>query len=210
MTIEENLILLQNTKEAIYTAIESMGGTISSSTPFSGYADAIMSIPQSEQDPCVEDPCSSPDCPDYDAEACGGGESIPEGLHKFSISQAEFPDYAMTVEAFYNPDELSKGETGSQTVNIYEDPNGEPLNTITYNGYVVGGTPEVDVQNTNANAGVYCSNLSEWSSYTTNPLAFKLECRTAGDYYIEVADHANPKFYDVNGTQIYPDNYVNP
>ena len=131
---------------------------------------------------------------------------IPEGLHKFTISESQWPDCAMMVEAFYNPDKLRKGETGSQTVNIYEDPNGEPVNTIAYNGYVIGGETEVDVQNSDFNAGVYCSNLNDWSPYISNPLAFKLECRTAGTYYIEVVDHANPKFYDVNGIQIYPDN----
>ncbi len=89
MTIQENLELLQNTKEAIYTAIESMGGTISSSTPFSGYADAIMTIPQDGGgdepcDPCDDtsecydqlecdcsnDYCSDPECPGYDPMEC--------------------------------------------------------------------------------------------------------------------------------------------
>lgn len=137
------------------------------------------------------------------------GGDIPEGLWKFDISQSQWPDCAMMVEAYFNPYELKKGETGSQTVNIYTDPSGEPVNTITYDGYVIGGAKEMDVQNTNANAGVYCTNSSDWTPYISNPLSFKLECRTAGKYYIEVVDHANPKFYDVNGTQIYPNNYSN-
>lgn len=85
MTIEENLILLQNTKEAIYTAIESMGGTISSSTPFSGYADAIMSIPQSEQDPCVEDPYGSQEC----SECWEEGSGFPSGLQGIGLHMGE-------------------------------------------------------------------------------------------------------------------------
>lgn len=181
MNIADNLALLAQTKENIRQAIITMGGEVESGTPFSAYTQAILAIPT-------------------------GGTSIPEGLHKFSISQAEFPDYAMMVEAFYNPDELSKGETGSQVVNIYSDPSGEPINTITYDGYVVGGMPDVNVQNTDYNnAGVYCSNTSDWVPFETNPLAFKLECRTAGTYYIEVVGHTDPRFYDANGTQIYPE-----
>lgn len=181
MNISENLTLLAQTKENIRQAIITMGGTVEASAPFSTYPQAILAIPT-------------------------GGTSIPEGLHEFTLSQSQWPDYAMTVEAYFNPDELQRGETGSQTVNIYTDPLGEPVNSITYNGYVVGGMPEMSVQNTNNNAAVYCSNSSDWSPYTTNPLAFKLECSTAGTYYIEVVEHTNPRFYDANGNQIYPDN----
>lgn len=185
MNIAENLQLLQQTKEQIRQAINSKGVTLEQSAPFSAYTAAILAIPT------------------------GGGQSIPEGLHKFTISQSNWPDCAMMVEAFYNPDELKKGERGSQTVNIYTDPFGEPVNSITYNGYVIGGVPDVDVQNSDFNAGVYCTNSSDWTPYETGSQAFKLECRTAGDYYIEVADHTDPKFFDANGTQIYPDNHVN-
>lgn len=206
MTIEENLILLQNTKEAIYTAIESMGGTISSSTPFSGYADAIMSIPRSEPDPCVEDPCSSPDCPGYDAETCGGGESIPEGLWKFNVTQ-EGGTNVIWVEGFMTKD---KSNTLQETVvNIYDedqDLNGEPINSITYS--YNSKLSDEEVSQTNSSAGLYAEQHSAFDT-SNDPIVLGLSCNNAGYYYIEVVNHANPRFYDNTMTQIYPDNYVN-
>lgn len=44
MNIQENLQLLQQTKENIYQAINSKGGDIESGTPFSGYAQAILDL----------------------------------------------------------------------------------------------------------------------------------------------------------------------
>lgn len=322
MTIEENLTLLANTKESIRQAINNKGGEIETGTPFSGYANAISSLPSGGQEvlpegvyaidvtstgetPASSDidwyagfasiqsfdpegtryqdryinvwttaPASSGN-PDYvihitydtragagvaqddawryspiyisygyavkevEDPAIGGNTiwlaffsaretgryyiqvvdndhpligsnyalppsgEIPEGLWKFNISQ-EGGTNVIWVEGFMTND---KSNTWQETVvNIYGDPNGEPVNSITYS--YNSKLSDEEVSQTNSAAGLYAEQYNVFDT-SNDPIVLGLSCNTAGDYYIEVADHANPRFYDDTITQIYPDNHVN-
>lgn len=137
-----------------------------------------------------------------DARPEQGGE-IPEGLWKFNVTQ-EGGTNVIWVEGFM---ENNKSSTPQETiVKIYEDPNGEPINTITYS--YISKFSEGDVSQTNSSAGLYAAQYSSVNS-SNDPILLGLSCNTAGTYYIEVVDHANPRFYDDTNTEIYPNNYVN-
>lgn len=179
MNIADNLALLAQTKENIRQAIITMGGEVESGTPFSAYTQAILAIPT------------------------GGGSGIPEGLWEFDVSQ-EGGTNVIWVEGFM---ENNMSSTPQETiVKIYEDPNGEPINTITYS--YISKFSEGDVSQTNSSAGLYAAQYNAVNSIN-DPILLGLSCNTAGTYYIEVVDHANPRFYDDTVTEIYPNNYVN-
>ena len=180
MNIAENLTLLAQTKENIRQAIITMGGEVESGTPFSAYTQAILAIPT------------------------GGGSGIPEGLWQFDVSQ-EGGTNVMWVESFMEWE--IPNDPVSTVVNIYEDPNGEPINSITYE-FTPKFSQEVITQ-TNSSAGLYAAENTGAIDTNNDPRTVGISCNTAGTYYIEVVGHTNPRFYDDTNTEIYPNNYVN-
>ena len=128
---------------------------------------------------------------------------IPEGLWQFNISQ-EGGTNVIWVEGFMSND---KSNTWQETVvNIYGDPNSEPVNSITYS--FNSKFDEGEVSQTNSSAGLYAEQYNAVNS-SNDPIVLGLSCSIAGKYYIEVVDHENPRFYNDEMVQIYPDNHVN-
>lgn len=135
----------------------------------------------------------------------GSGGEIPEGLWEFDVSQ-EGGTNVIWIESFM--EWAIPIDPVSTVVNIYEDPNGEPINSITYEF-----TPKFSdesITQTNSSAGLYAAENSGAIDAYNDPPTVGISCNTAGTYYIEVVDHTNPRFYDDTNTEIYPNNYVNP
>lgn len=125
---------------------------------------------------------------------------IPEGLWGFDVEQ-EGGTNVMWVEAFMDNDMSSTPQ--ETVVNIYEDPNDSPVNTITYS--YISKFSEGYVNQTDSSAGLYAVQYVAFDT-GNSPIILGLSCNTAGYYYIEVVNHTNPRFYDDTVTQIYPDN----
>lgn len=128
---------------------------------------------------------------------------IPEGLWEFDISSEFIANHnSLLVTLPLNHDNSTTEQHA--TVNIYQDPNGQPVNRIEF--VYVDKTQNGTLTQTNTYY-MYGDSVGYLNGYGV--LAVLL-CQMSGKWYIEVVGNTNPRFYDnQTGQEIYPNNYVN-